>query len=310
MTVLITGVRSRTHLVYVASYLRTLPEDTQVRYVEGGGFLSATVSRDEVINALPLKVEFVDSTTGLAPKGPITYVAVGAPGLRPLAALRRADPLRRITTVVVDEGLGTYGDWRTRRAAYLRQGGSQTRSTVRAAAIATGDRTLTSLRWPLYRKEADWAVFEPVAAEFRRALGPVDPSAYEPGRAILLTQPWVDLGLIDGQDYARHVAALAAQQRAAGRQFVVRPHPAESAGRYVDYATLPVDVPAELDPAVVTADLLIGASSTALLNLAALHQRPVLRVLPPGTEALEAALSVDQRNLLSRYLPPAVSSFV
>lgn len=310
MSVLVTGVRSRTHLVYVASYLRTLPPDTTVRYLEGGSFLSATVSRDDVTSALPLPVEFIDSTSDLAPKGPITYVAVGAPGLRPLAALRRADPLRRITTVVVDEGLGTYGDWRTRRAAYLRQGGAQLKSTVRAAAIATGERTLTSLRWPLYRKEADWAVFEPVAAEFHQALGPVDATAYDSGRAILLTQPWVDLGLIDADAYARHVAALAAQQSAAGRTFLVRPHPAEAPGRYADYATLPIDVPAELDPAVVTADLLIGASSTALLNLAALHDRPVLRVLPPGTEALEAALSADQRTLLSRYLPPPVSSVV
>ena len=310
MSVVVTGVRSRTHLVYVASYLRTLPPDTQVRYLEGANFLSATVSRGDVTKALPLDVEFIDSTTGLAPKGPVTYVAVGAPGLRPLAALRRTDPLRRITTVVVDEGLGTYGDWRTRRAAYLRQGGSPLKSTVRAVAIASGDRTLTTVRWPLYRKDADWAVFEPVAAEFRAALGPVDASASEPGRAILLTQPWVDLGLIDAPAYARHVAALAAQQRAVGRQFLVRPHPAEAPGRYADYATLPVDVPAELDPAVVTADLLIGASSTALLNLAALHDRPVLRVLPPGAEALERALSADQRSLLSRYLPPAVSPVV
>lgn len=310
MSVVVTGVRSRTHLVYVASYLRTLPPDTTVRYLEGGGFLSATVSRDEVRKALPLDVEFADSATALAPKGPVTYVAVGAPGLRPLAALRRTDPLRRITTVVVDEGLGTYGDWATRRAAYLRQGGSQLKSTVRAAAIATGNRTLTSLRWPLYCKEADWAVFEPVEAEFRRALGPVDPGAYEAGRAILLTQPWVDLGLIDPEAYTRHVAALAAEQRAAGRRFLIRAHPAETLGRYADYESLPIGVPAELDPAVVTADLLIGASSTALLNLAALHHRPVLRVLPPGTEALEQALSADQRSLLSRYLPPPVSPVV
>ena len=81
MSVLVTGVRSRTHLVYVASYLRTLPPDTTVRYLEGGSFLSATVSRDDVTSALPLPVEFIDSTSDLAPKGPITYVAVGAPGL-------------------------------------------------------------------------------------------------------------------------------------------------------------------------------------------------------------------------------------
>ncbi|PWJ26036.1 hypothetical protein ATK17_2178 [Branchiibius hedensis] len=228
MSVVVTGVRSRTHLVYVASYLRTLPPDTQLRYLEGGSFLSATVSRDDVTKALPLDVEFIDSTTDLAPKGPVTYVAVGAPGLRPLAALRRSDPRSRITTVVVDEGLGTYGDWRTRRAAYLRQGGSQLRSTLRAAAIATGNRTLTTVRWPLYRKADDWAVFEPVAAEFRRALGPIEVGSFAPGRAILLTQPWVDLGLVDADSYAAHIAALAAQQQAAGRQFLVRPHPAEA----------------------------------------------------------------------------------
>lgn len=308
--VLVTGVRSRTHLVYVASYLRTLPPATSVHYLEGGGFLSATVNRSDVQRFLPGSVQFLSGMGEFTASGPVTYVAVGAPGLRPWSALRRAEPRRRITTVVVDEGLGTYGDRRTRRAAYLRQGGRPLRSTVRAAAITAGDRVLTSLRWPLYRKEADWAVAGPVRAEFLRALGPVDRSAYPPDRAILLTQPWIDLGLVDPAAYHEHVAAIAARQQAEGREFVVRPHPAEPEGRYDDYPTMVATVPAELDPAVVTAGLLIGASSTALLNLAALHDVPVLRVLPPGTEALETALGRDQRALLARYLPPAVGGFV
>lgn len=304
--VVLSGVRGRTHLVYAASFLRTLTDEVCVHYLKGPDFLGASVTPDEIRSYLPrqVRIEVCSSTDELPRRRPLTYVAVGAPGLRPWSAMRRAQPFRRIDVVVVDEGLGSYGDRRTRYAAYRRQGGRPVRSAVRAAAVAFGARTLTGTRWPLYLKDRDWGVFEPVAEEFRRALGPVDPTMADPRRAVFLSQPWVDLGLSSEDRYLEHVAGLAAGQAELGRRLVVRPHPAEPPGRYRDFATMVEVRPAELDPEVVGAGLVIGASSTALLNLAALHGTPVQRVRAPGTEHLEARLSDDQRRLLSRYLPP------
>jgi len=308
--VVLSGVRGRTHLFYAASFLRTLPDELRVHFLQGPAFLGASVTPDEVRRYLPEQVslEMCTSTEDLPPRGPVTYVAVGAPGLRPLFAMRRAQPFRRVHVVVVDEGLGSYGDRRTRYAAYRRQGGGAMRSAVRAAAVDLGARTLTGTRWPLYLKDHDWAVFEPVAQEFRRALGPIDPTTADPRRAVFLSQPWVDLRLSSEDRYLEHVARLAEGQAQLGRRLLVRPHPAEPPERFRDFPTMTQVGPAELDQQVVGAGIVIGASSTALLNLAALYGTPVQRVRPPGTEHLEARLSADQRDLLARYLPSITSN--
>jgi len=307
--VVLSGVGGRTHLVYAASFLRTITDEVRVHYLRGPGFLGATVTPDEVRAYLPeqVRLEMCTSTEDLPPRGPLTYIAVGAPGLRPLSAMRRAQFFRRVDVVVVDEGLGSYGDRRTRYAAYRRQGGGAVHSAVRAAAVDLGARTLTGTRWPLYLRDQNWAVFEPVAEEFRRALGSIDPSSADARRAVFLSQPWVDLGLSAEDRYLQHVARLAQEQSELGRRLVVRPHPTEPPERYRDFAVMVEVGPAELDQEVVGAGLVIGASSTALLNLAALHGTPVERVRPPGTEHLEAQLSDDQRRLLTRYLPPVAS---
>lgn len=306
-TVVISGVRGQTHLVHAASFLRTLTDErVRVHYLGGPGFLSATVTPHHVRRLLPshVEIEFSTSIASIPREQPIIYIAVGAPGLRVWTALHRRAPLRRTHVVVVDEGLGTYGDRRTRSAAYRRQGGSALHASVRSAAVSLGARLLTGTRWPLYCADRSWAVFKPVADEFRRALGPVDMAASDPQRAVLLTQPWVDLGLVAEGRYLEHIAELSNRQARAGRQLMVRPHPAEPSGRYLPFATMTADRPAELDPQVVGAGLVIGASSTALLNLAALYGTPVYRTRPPGTEHLESQLSEGQRRLLARYLPP------
>ena len=64
--------------------------------------------------------------------------------------------------------------------------------------------------------------------------------------------------------------------------------------------------PAELDRQVVGARLVLGGNSTALLNLAAVHRTPAVRVMVPELAPLDAALGSRQRSLLDAFLPPAV----
>ncbi|MGL5862681.1 MAG: hypothetical protein ACRCY9_15625, partial [Phycicoccus sp.] len=145
-----------------------------------------------------------------------------------------------------------------------------------------------------------WRVVPEVAAEFRAGLGGTPAPE---GSAVLLTQPWVELGLLPAAGYAAHVDAVARACAARGLQLRVRAHPAEDPGRYSGLDVADGAGPAELDRAVTTASVVLGADSTALLNTAAVHGTPAVRVSVPGLEHLAAGLGARQRRLLDAYLP-------
>lgn len=316
--VVVTGVRSVTHLVHVASYLRYRVERDQdlrldVGYVGGGTTLGdVVVGPDDVRRLLPqhprVAVSFPvgDARWACDPDVPLTYVSVGAPGLKPWARLARSrrGPVR---VVVTDEGLGTYGDWRTRRDAWRRQGVPEPWRSVRTAAVTTGIRLLTTQRWALYRDVGPcYEVVPEVAAEMWRHCAGTAPGSVAPERVVLLTQPWVGLGLVTASAYRAHVEQLAERVAGAGRELVVRPHPAESLEAYDGLPVLTTRGPAELDRQVLGSGAVLGGTSTALLNLAAVFGLPAVRVVAPGLEVLERDLGPQQRRLLDQLVGPAV----
>lgn len=329
VAVTLSGVRNRTHLVHVASYVRhllaTRAGEVVVRSLGTGGFLGrTTVTAEDVVDFLPgdpgLTVVTGPDPAALAPGDGVewVYLAVGAPGIKPWARMVAHQPLHRPHVVVVDEGLGTYGTWRTRRDAWVRQGGGRVWPTVRALAVSTAVARLTDERWALYVREdhrpgrrpdgagpaaahpARWRVNPAVADEFRRRL----PSpARRTDRAVYLAQPWVALGLLTADDYLAHLAEIGTAAAAAGLDFVVRPHPADPDDLY---RGLPVAVghgPAEMDPDVVAARVALGSTSTALLNLAALYGTTAVRVRHPRLDHLDLGLGPDQRSLLDQFVP-------
>ncbi|MEO7754397.1 MAG: polysialyltransferase family glycosyltransferase [Terracoccus sp.] len=317
--VTLTGVRSLTHLVYAASFLRHLlteragPVQVGV-YDLGDGFGRSRVSADDVLALLPddpsLTIDpdlsgggrVADHFTVVADRSRV-LLSVGAPGLRVWRRMVRAGRGHRPRVVVLDEGIGSFGDLRTRLAAYRRQGGSGPWPVVRAAAVSGGNRVLTDERWSLYRRDGGrWVVDERVAREFRdRVQG--EPAA--PGTAVYLGQPWPELGVMTERDYLDHLHVVAEACDAAGLALVVRPHPSEDPGRYAGLARSSSGVPAELDRAAVTARVVIGSHSTALLNLAAVHGVPAVRVTAPGLSGLDRALGSRQRALFDTFLPLA-----
>ncbi|AKU16211.1 hypothetical protein [Luteipulveratus mongoliensis] len=315
--VVITGVRSLTHLVHVASYLRAeLTRRTTpitVAYVGGGTFLGrASVGEDDVRRLLPsderLQLSFAEGDARWqCPDGvDVVYVAVGAPGLKPWAQLRKANPRRRIRVVVTDEGLGTYGDWRTRRDAWARQGVQEPWRSIRTAAVTGGAHALTSERWPLYRQShGSWQVVEVVADEFRRHTSAVTPGSV-PRRVVFATQPWVDLGLLNEAAYLSHVEQVATAVDRSGGTLTVRPHPGEPAERYAGFELMSGHGPAELDPEVVRAGAVVGGGSTAVLNLAAVFGLSAVRLTVPGLEHLDNELGSAQRDLLEAFTGPVV----
>jgi hypothetical protein len=207
--------------------------------------------------------------------------------------------------VVVDEGIGSFGDVRARREAYRRQGGRGAWPAVRAAVVSTGHHVLTGVHWSLYRRaERGWQVVPEVAEEFRLR---VDGSAPVRGVAVYLTQPWPDIGVMSERTYLDHLSAVRDACAREGLALVVRPHPSESPARYRGFVLTAGTGPAELDREVTEASVVVGSNSTALLNLAAVHGTRAVRVTAPELTPLEVALTERQRTLLDTFLPAPVS---
>ncbi|MFM6848935.1 MAG: hypothetical protein ACKOVB_07500 [Terrabacter sp.] len=313
--VILSGVRSVTHLVYAASWLRhhvdAVDGPVQVVVLDvGSGFGHARVGEEDVRAYLPehprLSVEtVVRADHWRAPRDvDLTLLSIGLPGTRAWTRLMLAGRGRRPRVVVVDEGIGSFGNVRSRRDAYRRQGGGALRTLVRAGVVSAAGRVLTDVHWSLYEQGHEgWTVRDDVAAEFRRRLSGTPPSG---ARAVYLTQPWPDIGVMSEASYLAHLVAVREQCAAANIGLVLRPHPSEDLERYVGFEVIPGIAPAELAREVVGSRVVIGSNSTALLNLAAVYGTGALRVTAPELTPLESALTPRQRTLLDAFLPPGV----
>lgn len=313
--VILSGVRSVTHLVYAASWLRhharEVGGEVQVVVLDvGAGFGHARVGEAEVRAHLPdlpqlhVETEVREEHWRAPAHVALTLLSIGLPGTRAWARLLVAGRGRRPRVVVVDEGIGSFGNLRSRRDAYRRQGGSAVRALVRAGVVSAAGAVLTDVHWSLYEPAgAGWVVRDDVAAEFRRRLSGTPP----PGRrAVYLTQPWPDIGVMPEAAYIEHLVAVRDQCAAAGIGLALRPHPSEDLRRYAGFDVVTGGAPAELAREVVGSRVVIGSNSTALLNLAAVHGTPALRVTAPELTPLETALTRRQRTLLDTFLPAPV----
>lgn len=304
LRVTVSGIRNRTHVVYVVSWLRQVLQshDGAATLVEinGTGRIAAEAERDDNLLA-DLAVSVVErhpTTTGVH-----YFVSIGAPATRAWVRFRCSPSAWPLRTVAVDEGIGSYGDLSTRRAALRREGSTEPWATVRAGVGLASRRALPYTSWRLYERSGDqWSVNDAVAAEFRRASAPQVPS----DRVVFITQPWVDHRLITEAAYLAHLAAVAEQVEGAGLQFALRPHQAEAPGRYAQFEVYDSALPAELDPWVLGARMVLGESSTALLNLAAVHGLRAARVIGPLAGLASLELSRAQTALFQRFVPTSL----
>lgn len=314
-------MRSRSHLVYASAYLHHLMSQSGVGRITVvnlglGAFLGVEhVTEDDIVAQLPAGAQIsIEHATGpqswrAKPGESLIYLAVGAPGIRPYLRLLRANRAG-LHRVVVDEGLGSYGNWRARWAAGRRQGGHGLSALVRAMAVATAQRCLTDERWALYRRSGPgWQPDGRIVSEFRAQLA----SSASNGRSrsvVLISQPWVELGQLSADRYLTVLHDVDRACTAAGLSFRVRPHPAEDRGRYHALrinGTIDDGLgPAELDRSVVDAATVLGFNSTALINLSAVYGTPVLRLALPELAAVNSGMSAAQRSLLDTFAPGPV----
>lgn len=312
------GITSPAHVVYGAAWLRQFADDglTVVVWPPRSFLGRESVTLDHVRAALPDGVQVLPlATAGLRgrPDELLAYLSVGVPGIKPWFRLHAANPWRRIPVVVTDEGLGSLGTLANRVQSFDRESSHLTgagwvvarlRSRVRALAHAAASRWLVNTRWSLYRPDGNggWHFNEQLAEQLRQAVPTTHRAGDEPNRAVFCAQPWVELGQIGLADYRTWLRAMADIVEADGYQFAVRPHPAEDVSHYEGFEVLPVSGPAETDPNCTSAALLLGISSSSLLNLAAIHQIPAIRVLPDQLGGLERTMGPRQASVLRYFL--------
>ncbi len=305
LRVTVSGIRNRTHVVYVASWLRQALAAHQVSAtlveINSAGRLAVEIARpDSLLTDIDVRMVERHPSSSM----PHFFVSIGSPGMRAWARFRSSPSAWPLRTVVVDEGIGSYGDVATKRAAMRREGSTEPWATIRAVVGARARRMLPDESWRLYERSGNhWEVNDAVAAEFRR----VSPSAEFRDRVVFLTQPWIDHRLVTEADYEAHLGLVAEQVRRAGAEFVIRPHPTEPAGRYGAFRVLDSALPAELDPDVLGARFVLGETSTALLNLAAVHGLAAARVIGPLADVGSIALSDAQAALFTQFVPRSVT---
>ncbi len=310
-----TGVASRGHLPYGVSWLRELlrrdPGDVELRLFPARSFHRREAIPPAAVEALlddPRVTVVPAADAGPVPKqARLWLLSTGAVGIKPWLRLKRRHPTRPLTVVVTDEGLGTYGDRDSRHRALRREGVREPWATVRAGAVHAATRTLTSMRWPLHVEGDDgWGLNRPVAEEFRRHAPEPDRSSE---RVVFLSQPWPESGVMSEERYLDHVEEVARATTLAGLDFVVLPHPGEPPGRHAAHAPATDGEPAlaEWNPLALGARVVVGASSTAMVNLAALHGVPAVRVGTPELTRLDLELAPRQASLLAHYAAPSLA---
>lgn len=300
------GVASRAHVIYGAAWLRQLPGPVKVSLFPTSRFLGAPqLTAADVQSMLPehIPVHDLSGSPVLTPGEDPVLLSVGAVGLKPWLAVRRAVGVRRMRVVVTDEGLGSYGTWVTRRRSWAREGVREPWRSLRTAAVFGGTAALATSRWRLHLKTPEgWDLNRPVADEFRRH----GSRRRTDGGAVFLSQPWPELGIMTESHYLDHVGEVAAACAEAGLAFSVRPHPGEDPARYGSWTVHPSATVAELDQATLNATVLLGSTSTGMLNVAAIHGVPTMRVGTQELDMLDRQLSSEQASLLRHHVGEVV----
>ncbi len=285
----VSGVRSSLHALHLVAWLNddldASPDAVRIRCLD-------SISAAQLESYRP---GLVSDDPGV----PVCYVCVGNPSPRLALELYRQG--FRGGIVVIDEGLGSYGNAYRRYQALRREGRSWARGVARALVRQTIRHW--GQRWPSYRRvDGRWEPNPVVGAEFRRRAPQPDP---DPQRVVLLLQPWRSLGIQSASEQRQVIQRIDEVVRVAGGHLLVRPHPVDRDHLIEsDVEVSSTSGLAEHDPVVLGAGLVIGETSTSLINLAAFLARPTLAVRTPATPGISRV----QFDLLTTFVGPPIET--
>ncbi|MEQ4451541.1 polysialyltransferase family glycosyltransferase [Kosakonia sp. YIM B13605] len=307
----ISGVLNESHLVYVASFINKIKNEGNfnfaIYYENNSRFLSSAKIHTSIIEKWLGKVNYVKPGKSIRAgyRKEILHLFIGSVGIKPVLLMRKSNITCKISNIVIDEGIGSASDIHTMQKVYMRE------------------RKINSFKAYLYAfiyfylkrgvlAKQTWRLFDGLKPnqqimDFIKAKSvPIkyDNTSY----MLLLTQPWVKLGILTEDEYKDYISNIISEANALKLKLIVKPHPSED---FQLYENLGLNVIDTLTPVELCFDFdncfaVIGFNSTSLILLNAIYNTPAFRL---SFEKIDSVVSCSrlQESLFNKYTSQRMS---
>lgn len=309
----VSGVLNESHLVYVASYIDKLKarqmynENTCVYFESNARFLSNKKIDSRIVRHWLGDVIFYNKKKRIVNfrRQTVFHLFIGSVGLKPAFLMRLTNPLSKIKNVIVDEGIGSESDIMAMKSVYSREGKmSGIRALVHALTYIYIKRWfLANEIWKLFEKgKPNLHIVNFIKANRLKNF------EVEDKYILLITQPWVKLGVLTEKEYDDYLYELIKAVSSRDIKLIVKPHPAEDFQYYKDHNIQILDSlhPIELCISLKNCVAVIGFSSTSLILLNSIYGVSSFRLKYDKLDSL-IKLSKAQEKLFESYTSEKLS---
>ncbi|MFP2200565.1 polysialyltransferase family glycosyltransferase [Enterobacter ludwigii] len=309
--IFISGVLNESHLVYVSSYIHKLKtehaEHFKLCYENNKRFLSSSKIDPAVIEKWLGKVEFVEQgeivRAGSYKK--IIHIFIGSVGIKPAILMRLHNITSSISNVVIDEGIGSVNSVDAMAKVYMRERSPNLIKAYLYAFIYTFVKRgfLANKIWKLfYGQEPNKDIIDFIKDHCE----PKEMATN--GYFLLLTQPWVKLGVLNNKEYEDFLKQQINFLNALGAKVIVKAHPSEDLHFYKNIGVKLVDTltPVELCFDYRNCRAVLGFNSTSLILLNIIYQVPTFRLKFDKLDT-KVSCSALQESLFDKYSSPRMS---
>ncbi|QOV62488.1 polysialyltransferase family glycosyltransferase [Kosakonia pseudosacchari] len=279
----ISGVLNESHLVYVASFIHKIKNESnfnfEIYYENNLRFLTNTKINTNIIEKWLGKVTYVKPGKGVRAgyRKEILHLFIGSVGIKPALSMRKKNITCKISNIVIDEGIGSVSDIHTMQKVYMRERKINHFKAYLHALV------YLYLKRGILAKQI-WRLFDGLKPnqqiiEFIKAKSV--PLRYEnTSYLLLLTQPWVKLGVITEDEYIDYLRNIISEANTLELKLIVKPHPSEDFQLYENLGLKVIDTltPVELCFDFANCVAVIGFNSTSLILLNAIYNTPAFRL--------------------------------
>lgn len=307
----ISGVLNESHLVYVASFIDQIKNEGnfnfEIYYENNSRFLSKAKINSSIIEKWLGKVTYVKpgKSIRVGYRKEIFHLFIGSVGIKPVLLMRKNNITCKISNIVIDEGIGSVSDIHTMHKVYMRE---RKINSFRAYLYAF---LYIYLKRGILAKQI-WRLFDGLKPnqkimDFIKAKSV--PLKYENNSyLLLLTQPWVKLGVLTEHEYKDYITNIICEANALELKLIVKPHPSENFQLYQELGLNVIDTltPVELCFDCDNCLAVIGFNSTSLILLNAIYNTPAFRL---SFEKLDRVVSCSplQECLFNKYASQRMS---
>ncbi|MCV2533351.1 alpha-2,8-polysialyltransferase family protein [Enterobacter wuhouensis] len=309
--IFISGVLNESHLVYVSSYIHKLKTehavDFKLCYENNKRFLSSSKIDPAVIEKWLGKVEFVEQGEIVRADShkKIIHIFIGSVGIKPAILMRLHNFTSSISNVVIDEGIGSVNGVDAMAKVYMRERSPNVMKAYLYACIYKFVKRgfLANKIWKLfYSQEPNKHIIDFIKDHCE----PKEMATS--GYFLLLTQPWVKLGVLNKKEYEDFLTQLMNVLNALGAELIVKAHPSEDLQFYKNMGVKVFDTltPVELCFDYRNCRAVLGFNSTSLILLNIIYQVPTFRLRFDKLDT-KVSCSAMQESLFEKYSSPRMS---